>query len=68
MKSRAGKIWSIVSTVLIVLIVLFAIFLLFLKLSGYRAFNVLSDSMDPEYSKGDLIFVRHAEKGGIKKG
>lgn len=56
-KTKFEKVWNIVSTVLVVILVLFAIFLLGSRIIGLRVFNVISGSMEPKYSKGDLIYV-----------
>lgn len=56
-KTKFEKIWGTVSTVLVILLVLFAIFLLGSRLIGLRVFNVISGSMEPKYSVGDLIYV-----------
>ena len=62
------KIWSVVSTVLIVLIVLCAAFLMGSRLMGYSIYNVISGSMEPEYSVGDLLYVKEVDPEEIKVG
>ena len=62
------KLWGITSTVLVALIVLCAIFLMGSRLLGYRVFTVISGSMEPKYSVGDLIYVKQVDPDGIKKG
>lgn len=57
-KKRAKRIWNIVSTVIVVLVVLCAVFLMGSRILGFRVFNVLSGSMEPTYSTGDLIYVK----------
>lgn len=52
------RIWNIVSTLLVILVVLCAVLLMGSRLLGYRVFNVLSGSMEPTYSTGDLIYVK----------
>ena len=52
------KIWNIVSSILVGIVVLFAVFLMGSRLVGYQVFNVISGSMEPEYSVGDLIYVK----------
>ena len=54
------KIWNVISTALVVLIVLCAVFLMGSRLLGYQVFNVISGSMEPEYSVGDLIYVKRS--------
>ena len=62
------KIWNVVSTVLVVAVVLCAIFLMGSRLLGYRVFNVISGSMEPKYSVGDLIYVKAVDVNDIKVG
>ena len=62
------KIWNIISSVLVVIIVLCAVFLMGSRLLGYRVFTVISGSMEPKYSVGDLIYVKQVDPDGIKKG
>lgn len=62
------KFWNIISTVIVALIVLCAIFLMGSRLLGYRVFTVISGSMEPKYSVGDLIYVKQVDPDGIKKG
>lgn len=52
------KVWSIVSTVLVVVIVLCAVFLMGSRLLGFQVYTVLSGSMEPVYSVGDLLYVK----------
>ena len=52
------KAWSIVSTVLVVLTVLCAVFLMGSRLLGFRVYTVISGSMEPELSVGDLVYVK----------
>lgn len=60
------KIWGIVSLVLVVLVVLAAIFLLGSRILGFRVFNIVSGSMEPEYSVGDLIYVKSVDPATIQ--
>ena len=62
------KVWSIVSTVLVVLIVLCAVFLMGTRLIGYRVYSVISGSMEPELSVGDLLYVRPVDPTEIEVG
>lgn len=64
----AKKIWSIVSTVLVVLMVLCALFLMGSRLIGYQCFNIISPSMEPAYSVGDLIYVKEVDPTTVKEG
>lgn len=60
------KIWGIVSLVLVVLVVLAAVFLLGSRILGFRVFNIVSGSMEPNYSVGDLIYVKEVDPNTIK--
>ena len=51
------KIWDTVTTVLVVLVVIFAVFLMGSRLMGLQVFNVISGSMEPTYSDGDIVLV-----------
>ena len=62
------KIWNIVSTALVVLIVLCAVFLMGSRLLGYQCYTVISGSMEPEYSVGDLLYVKKVDAATVKVG
>lgn len=62
------KIWNIASTVLVALMVLCAVFLMGSRIVGYQCYNVISGSMEPEYSVGDLIYVKETDPDSIEVG
>lgn len=62
------KIWNISSTILVGLFVLCAVFLMGSRLMGYQVFNVISGSMEPTYSVGDLIYVKDVNPYEIEVG
>ena len=62
------KIWNVTSTVIVILIVLCAVFLMGSRLIGYRCYTVISGSMEPTYSVGDLLYVRAVSPSSIKVG
>lgn len=62
------KIWNIVSTALVVLMVLCAVFLMGSRVMGYQCFTVISGSMEPKYSVGDLIYVKKVDANTIQVG
>lgn len=62
------KIWNVSSTILVGLFVLCAMFLMGSRLLGYQVFNVISGSMEPTYSVGDLIYVKDANPYKIEVG
>ena len=66
MSNALKKIWNIVSTALVVLMVLCAVFLMGSRLMGYQVYTVLSGSMEPEYSVGDLLYVKKVDVNTIK--
>lgn len=66
--TKTKQIWNIVSTVLVGLVVLAAVFLLGSRLLGFRVFNIVSGSMEPHYSVGDLIYVQEVEPEKIQPG
>lgn len=68
MNRTAKKVWNIVSTVLVILVVLCAVFLVGARILGYQAYNVLSGSMEPTYSVGDLIYVKAVDVETIQPG
>lgn len=66
--TTAKKIWSVVSSVLIGIVVLAAVFLLGSRLVGFRIFNIVSGSMEPKYSVGDLIYVKEVDPATVQPG
>lgn len=68
MTKTLQKVWSILSTVLVVVIVLCAVFLMGSRLLGYQCYTVLSGSMEPEYSEGDLLYVKEVDPDNIQVG
>ncbi len=68
MNNTLKKIWNIVSTALVVLMVLCAVFLMGSRLLGFRVFTVLSGSMQPTYSEGDLLYVKQTAPNNIAVG
>ena len=68
MNNTLKKIWNIVSTALVVLMVLCAVFLMGSRVMGYQCFTVISGSMEPKYSVGDLIYVKNVDANTIQVG
>ena len=62
------KVWSILSTAFVSLVVITAIFLMGSRVVGYRVFNIVSGSMEPAYSVGDLIYVKEVDPATIVPG
>lgn len=68
MPKKVKKIWDTVTTVLVVLVVIFAIFLMGSRLVGLQVFNVVSGSMEPAYSVGDLLYVKTVDPDSVQVG
>ena len=68
MPKKVKKIWDIVTTVLVVLVVIFAVFLMGSRLVGLQVYHVISPSMEPTYSVGDLIYVKEVDPDSVKVG
>ena len=68
MKKTFKTVWNVVSTLLVVLIVLCAVFLMGSRVMGYQVYTVISGSMEPEYSVGDLLYVKKVDVNTIKAG
>ena len=62
------KVWDILSGVLVALVVLMAVSLVLLRMMGYQVFNVVSGSMEPTYSVGDLLYVKNVDPDAVKVG
>ena len=62
------KAWDVISGVAVALIVAFTLFLVGTRLLGYQVFNVISGSMEPTYSVGDLIYVKDVDVNEIEVG
>ena len=68
MPKKVKKIWDIVTATIVVLVVIFAVFLMGSRLVGLQVFNVVSGSMEPTYSVGDLIYVKTVDPDSVKVG
>ena len=68
MPKKVKKIWDTVTTILVVLVVIFAIFLMGSRLVGLQVYHVISPSMEPSYSVGDLIYVKEVDPDSVKVG
>lgn len=62
------KVWDIVTVTLVVIVVIFAVFLMGSRLIGLQVYNVISGSMEPTYSVGDLIYVKAVDPDSVKVG
>ena len=68
MPKKIKKIWDTVTTVLVVTVVIFAVFLMGSRLIGMQVFHVISPSMEPTYSVGDLLYVKTVDPDSVKVG
>lgn len=68
MSKTVKKIWNIITTVLVAIVVVFALLLVGARVVGLQVFNVLSGSMEPNYSVGSLIYVKDVDAFELKKG
>ena len=62
------KAWDITSTVLVIVVVLLAVLLVGARLIGLNVYTVISGSMEPTYSVGDLIYVKDVPPESIQVG
>ena len=65
---KVKKIWDILTTVLVGLVVAAAVFLMGSRLVGLQVYNVVSGSMEPTYSKGDLLYVKPVDPDSVQVG
>ena len=68
MSKTVRKIWNIITTVLVAVVVVFALLLVGARIVGLQVFNVLSGSMEPNYSVGSLIYVKDVDPFALKQG
>lgn len=62
------KIWDTIITVLVVIVVLLAILLVGSRMLGLQGFHVISGSMEPTYSEGDLLYVKAVDPDSVQVG
>lgn len=67
-KPDMKKLWDITTSALVGIVVVFAVFLMGSRLVGLQVFNVISGSMEPKYSVGDLIYVKTVNPTDIHVG
>ena len=68
MPKNVKKVWDLVTGALVVIVVIFAIFLMGSRLIGLQVYTVISGSMEPTYSVGDLIYVKSVDPDSVKVG
>ncbi len=65
---KKSKLWDILANLLVVLIVVLALLLVGARLVGLNVYTVLSGSMEPTYSVGDLLYVKKVAPQSIRVG
>lgn len=70
MKERSvlRRVWDRVTTLIVVLAVSAAVLLIGLRVMGYQVYNVISGSMEPTYSVGDLLYVKQVDPDSVQVG
>ncbi len=66
-KSIVGRICGVTGTMLIVAVIVLCSLLVFPEFFGFRMYNVISGSMEPEIRVGSLIYVQSTEPEGIEE-
>ena len=68
MPASVKKIINIITWPLIAVVVILAVLLVGVRLVGFQPFAVLSGSMEPVYSAGDLIYVKSVDYRTLGEG
>ena len=68
MRAVMKTIWNGITTILVLMVVVLAVLLVGVRLVGYQPFAVLSGSMEPTYSTGDLIYVKKVDHRELEAG
>ena len=68
MPKKLKKVWSAITTALVVPVVIFAVFLMGSRLIGMQVYTIVSGSMEPTYSVGDLLYVKTVDPDSVKVG
>ena len=62
------KIWDAVTSILVAVVVIMAVLLIGLRIMGFQVYNVISGSMEPTYSVGDLLYVKEVDPDSVQVG
>ena len=62
------KVWNGMTTVLVLMVAILAVLLVGARFIGLMPFTVLSGSMEPVYSAGDLIYVKEVDPFELEEG
>ena len=65
---KIKKAWDIISGILVTIVVIFAVLLMGARVVGLEVRNVVSGSMEPTYSVGDLLYIRNVSPDAVKVG
>ena len=65
-RSLPNLIFQILSTLSAVTVAILAIVIIATKISGFRAFTVMSGSMEPNYPVGSLIYVKPVDAAALR--
>ena len=68
MSKTIKKIWNAVTWILVLILIVMAVLLAGVRLVGLRPLTVLSGSMEPEFSAGDLIYVKEVDYRTLEAG
>lgn len=68
MSKTIKKVWNTVTWILVAVLIVMAVLLAGVRLIGLRPLTVLSGSMEPVYSPGDLIYVKEVDYRDLKAG
>ncbi len=63
---KLKKAWDVISGVLVTCVAILAVLLMGARIIGLQVFNVVSGSMEPKYSVGDLIYVKAAQPQDVQ--
>lgn len=62
------KIWDAVTSIIVAVVVIMAVLLIGLRIMGFQVYNVISGSMEPTYSVGDLLYVKEVDPDSVQVG
>lgn len=68
MRNAVKSVFNIVTWVLVIAVMILAVLLVGVRVMGFQPFAVLSGSMEPEYSVGDLIYVKSVDPYELEAG
>ena len=68
MNKTMKNIWNFITWILVLVLVVAAVLLAGVRLVGLRPLTVLSGSMEPKFSAGDLIYVKSVDYRDLKEG